>query len=48
MEFHLKGTFINIAVSCINVDTVEEGTNLVGVISKVFPMMTFYLFTFLQ
>lgn len=48
MEFHLKGTFINIAVSCINVDTFEEGTNLVAVISKVFPLVTFYLFIFLQ
>lgn len=40
----LKGILVNVADGFINVDDSEEGINLVGVTSKVFPIMTFYLF----
>lgn len=44
----LKGILVNVADGFINVDDFEEGINLVGVTSKVFPIMTFYLFILLM
>ena len=44
MKLYLKGTFVNVAVSFINVDNFEGGTNLKVETSKVFSLTTFYLF----
>lgn len=47
MKFYLKGTFVNVVVSFINVDNFERRTNLEVATSKVFSLMAFYIFIFI-